>query len=671
MTTGVDETVEMTAFSADGKGSMTREPSQGNGKRRTRLVLQIALAATVVVAIYAFALPRVAEFGEVWGWIREMTWLELTTLLLLGIWNIVTYWILEVASFPGLSYWRASKVVLTSTAIANTMPGGGAFGLGVSTAMYRSYGYKNSEIATAVVTQGVWNNFVKLGMPVVALAILVLSHGASSALVAASVAGLAMLIVGVILFWLVLRSERSARAVARWSDRVIGALRRMSRKPPAARVEEGVLSFRHQIIGLVRARWPHLTVSALISHITLYLVLLVSLRHVGVSDAAVSWVQVLAAFAFVRLISALPVTPGGLGVVELGLTAALVAAGGNEAKVVAAVLVFRALTYVLPIPLGGLGYLAWRRGRKQRRAVPVAVGLLFLLVLGACGGDVKARPEAKAPDDAIVVGSFDFSESVLLGELYATALEEHGFPVKRALDLGSREFVQPALEQGRIDLVPEYLGAAVTFVTLGRVEATSSSSEMHRVLERELAKRDIVVLDYARAQDRNGFVVSQETATRLNLIRISDLKPFAPELDFGGPPECPERPTCLAGLEKVYGLNFREFQPLDVGGPETVAALEWAEVDVGLMFTTDPNILHKDFTLLVDNKHLQPAENVVPVLSKRAVDTHGRRAVKVINSVTAQLTTDALRNLNERVAIGGRSPSVVARTWLDERGLLR
>lgn len=650
---------------------MTTEPSRKSKKRRTRLVVQIAVAVSVVVAIYAFALPRIAEFGDVWGWIREMTWLELTTLLLLGIWNIATYWILEVASFPGLSYWRASKVVLTSTAIANTLPGGGAFGLGVSAAMYRSYGYQKSEIVTAVVTQGVWNNFVKLGMPVVALALLVLSHGASSALIVASVAGLAMLIVGLVLFWLLLRSERSARAVARWSNHVIAALRRVTRKDPPERVEEGLLGFRHQIIGLVRARWLHLTLAALVSHITLYMVLLVSLRHVGVSDAAVSWVQVLAAFAFVRLISALPVTPGGLGVVELGLTAALVAAGGNEAKIVAAVLVFRALTYMLPIPLGGLGYLAWRRGRKHRRAVPVAVGLLCLLVLGACGRGAEARSDAQGRDDAIVVGSFDFSESVLLGELYASALEENGFPVTRALDLGSREFVQPALEQGRIDLVPEYLGAAVTFVTLGRVEATSSSPEMHRVLKRELAKRDIAVLDYARAQDRNGFVVSEDTATRLNLIRISDLKPFAPELDFGGPPECPERPTCLAGLERVYGLRFREFQPLDVGGPETIAALEWAEVDVGLMFTTDPNILHKDFTLLVDNKHLQPAENVVPVLSQETIDEHGREAVEVIDSVTARLTTDELRKLNERVAIGGRSPSVVARTWLEERGLLR
>ena len=343
--------------------------SPSSGGRRTRLVIQIALAVAVVVVVYVFALPRIAEFGDVWRSIRQMTWIELATLFALGVWNIATYWILEVASFPGLNYWRASKVVLTSTAIANTMPGGGAFGLGVSTAMYRSYGYRNAEIGSAVVTQGVWNNFVKLGMPIVALALLATSGEASGALVVASLAGLALLVTGIVLFWLVLRSERSAAAVGRWIERVVGFARRLFRKSPSKGVAEGVLAFRQRTKGLVRRRWPHLTAAALVSHFTLYAVLLVSLRHVGVSDQAVSWVQVLAAFAFVRLISALPITPGGLSVVELGLTAALVAAGGNEPEVVAAVLVFRGLTFVLPIPLGGVGYFAWRRGRARRRSL--------------------------------------------------------------------------------------------------------------------------------------------------------------------------------------------------------------------------------------------------------------------------------------------------------------
>jgi osmoprotectant transport system substrate-binding protein len=302
------------------------------------------------------------------------------------------------------------------------------------------------------------------------------------------------------------------------------------------------------------------------------------------------------------------------------------------------------------------------------RRVSLLVSLLFL---GAACGDGAARSAEDVPPDAIVVGSFDFSESVLLAEIYATALEENGFVVERDFDLGSREIVQPALEQDRIDLVPEYLGASVTFVTLGRTKATSSAEDMHAILDERLGELGIAVLDHARAQDQNGFVVSEATATQYNLIRLSDLKPFAPELDFGGPPECADRPTCLLGLEAVYDLHFREFEALDVGGPDTVAALEGAEVDVALLFTTDPIIDEKDFVLLEDDKHLQPAENVVPFLRQEVIDRHGQGIVDVLDAVTHELTTERLRNLNERVTLRGQRVETVARDFLQATGVIR
>jgi osmoprotectant transport system substrate-binding protein len=294
-----------------------------------------------------------------------------------------------------------------------------------------------------------------------------------------------------------------------------------------------------------------------------------------------------------------------------------------------------------------------------------------LFLAASCAGGVEAGSDRPVPTEAIVVGSFDFSESVLLAEIYATALEENGFVVERDFDLGSREIVQPALEQDRIDLVPEYLGAAVTFVTLGRTTATSSAIDMHAILEERLGELGIAVLDHARAQDQNGFVVSEATATQYNLIRLSDLKPFAPELDFGGPPECADRPTCLRGLESVYGLHFREFEALDVGGPDTVAALEGGEVDVALLFTTDPIIDEKDFVLLEDDKQLQPAENVVPFLRQDVIDRHGRDVVAALDSVTHELTTDRLRKLNERVTLRGQRVETVAGDFLRETGVIR
>jgi osmoprotectant transport system substrate-binding protein len=156
---------------------------------------------------------------------------------------------------------------------------------------------------------------------------------------------------------------------------------------------------------------------------------------------------------------------------------------------------------------------------------------------------------------------------------------------------------------------------------------------------------------------------------RYNLIRISDLAPFASELTFGGPPECAERPSCLIGLEKVYDLHFEEFQPLDVGGPATVAALQGGEVDVALLFTTDPNIGEHDFVLLTDNRRLQPAENVVPIARSETLGRHlGMR--ELIDGVTRALSTEELRELNRLVDLEGQRPESVAKEWLREEGLV-
>ncbi|MGH2807157.1 MAG: ABC transporter substrate-binding protein [Actinomycetota bacterium] len=304
----------------------------------------------------------------------------------------------------------------------------------------------------------------------------------------------------------------------------------------------------------------------------------------------------------------------------------------------------------------------------SRRLILTAA--LMALVAVACGGaragGTKREPARNA---SIVIGSFDFSESRVLGELYAVALEEHGYDVTRSFDIGSRELVEPALEQGKIDFVPEYLGAALTFASLGEAELTSSPSQMAAALNETLIERGIEALAYGPAQDRNGIVVTQETATEYNLIRISDLEPFAPELTFGGPPECAERPLCLVGLEEVYDLEFAGFQPLDVGGPATVAALEGGEVDVALLFTTDPNIEERDFVLLTDDRRLQPAENVVPLARSEVL---GRNADmrELVDDVTIALSTDELRRLNRLVDLEGKDRRAVAHAWLLREGLV-
>jgi uncharacterized protein (TIRG00374 family) len=341
---------------------------------RLRQALQIWISIAVVVVIFVFAFPKIASYSEVWAEIQAMTWNEVTTLVLVAVWNLFTYWFVIVASLPRSNIWQAIKVNATSTAVSNTLPGGGAIGVAVTYGMFSQYGISKSDISLSILVSGVWNNFVKLGMPVIALALLAVHGDASGGLVVAALIGVVALAVALLLFTLVLRSEELARKVGSRLGRAASMVRRLFRKPPVD-LSGSTVEFRRDAIGLLRHRWLQLTVTSLINHLSLYLVLLVALRHVGVSQAEVGWVQVLAAFSLIRLVSALPITPGGVGVVELGLAAALVAAGGPEAEVAAGVLVYRALTYLLPIPIGAILYLQWRSGstaRKERVALAKA-----------------------------------------------------------------------------------------------------------------------------------------------------------------------------------------------------------------------------------------------------------------------------------------------------------
>lgn len=306
--------------------------------------------------------------------------------------------------------------------------------------------------------------------------------------------------------------------------------------------------------------------------------------------------------------------------------------------------------------------------RSHRSSMVLA--LLAAVAVVACSRAQSIEPPAPRDRDSVVVASFDFAESELLAELYATALEAHGFPVTRRLNLGSRELLQPALVQRQIDFLPEYVGTALTFLTLGHVNVTSHSPSMHRALKRTLSAKGVTAFDYSSAQDKNGVVVTADTAEKYDLERISDLAPHASDLVFGGPPECEERPLCLAGLEETYGLQFESFLPLDVGGPATLAALEGHEIDVGLLFTTDPNLSAEHLVLLEDDRNLQPAENVVPVVVDSVAQRYGSDFENVVNGVTNALTTPKLRSLNVAVQLEDRDPHDTALEWLQAEGLL-
>jgi osmoprotectant transport system substrate-binding protein len=303
------------------------------------------------------------------------------------------------------------------------------------------------------------------------------------------------------------------------------------------------------------------------------------------------------------------------------------------------------------------------------------LGAAFLaLVIGACAPGEGPAGEGAGTTVAeegptIAVSSFSFAESEILGEIYAQALEAQGYPVETNLNLGSREIVKPALEAGEIDFILEYCGTLLTFLD-AEATPTPDSDATCAEAARRYQESGVSLLQPAPAQDKNGFVVTRETAEEFGLSAVSDLQPVADQLVLGAPPECPEREHCLIGLEVVYGITeFAEFRPLEIGAI-TSEALRAGEIDVALLFTTDGFIAANDFVLLEDDGGLQPAENIIPAIRTEIVEAYGDEFVSFVNSISEQITTEELTALNARVQIDQEDAATVATDWLTENGFL-
>jgi uncharacterized protein (TIRG00374 family) len=261
-------------------------------------------------------------------------------------------------------------VTQTTTSVANTLPAGGAIAIGLTYSILDSWGFSATSIALYVGVTGIWNIFAKLALPVVALAALALVGRLTPIYVTAAIVGVGVLTGAVLMFVLIFRSEALARRVGGWLGRVASSILRLFRRPPVHDAEERAARFRRDTIELVEHRWVLLTATTLLSQIALFFVLLLSLRHMGVPASEVSTVEAFAVYSFSRLLSAVPITPGGVGVIDLGYIGGLVAfSPGSDAQIVAAVLIFRLLTYGLQIPIGAFTYLIWRRKKDWRREV--------------------------------------------------------------------------------------------------------------------------------------------------------------------------------------------------------------------------------------------------------------------------------------------------------------
>jgi osmoprotectant transport system substrate-binding protein len=310
-----------------------------------------------------------------------------------------------------------------------------------------------------------------------------------------------------------------------------------------------------------------------------------------------------------------------------------------------------------------------RAVRKLRLYGIIGVILALAMITTACAGEGgleedggEAQGGGNGGGGTVVVGSANFTEQFILGNMYAQVLENAGVTVETQLNVGPREVVFPAVESGEIDLVPEYTGALTSFVTGGEVTTT----ELVSILREELAP-DIEVLEPAPAQDQDALAVTQDTAEQYDLETVEDLAPVAGELTACGPPEEKTRNVGLPGLKEVYNVEFGDFIVLDAGGPRTVAALENGDCDVGRVFTTQGVIDQKNFVVLEETKPLIPAENIIPVIRSEALTPE---IEDTLNELSSNITTEALTKLNAQVEVDKEDPEEVARTWLEDEGLL-
>jgi osmoprotectant transport system substrate-binding protein len=295
------------------------------------------------------------------------------------------------------------------------------------------------------------------------------------------------------------------------------------------------------------------------------------------------------------------------------------------------------------------------------RKLPWLLATLTALVVlaTACGNPTPATP-AKG---TIIVGGFGFPESSILAQVYGQALTHDGFTITYKLNLGTREVVAPAIKSGQIDLYPGYAATDLEYYNNKKGEATGDVVATTAKLNTYLQPLGLAALTPSAAVDQNAFAVTKETATKYNLTKLSDLAAIANQLTMGAGPECPTRPYCTPGLEKTYGIKFKAFKALDTDGPLTRAAFKNGTIQVGLVFSSDGDLDQLGLVVLQDDKHLEAADNVVPILRQAVASDDAKN---VLNEISAKLTTADLVQMNAQVQLLHQDADAVTKVWLQQ-----
>jgi osmoprotectant transport system substrate-binding protein len=305
-----------------------------------------------------------------------------------------------------------------------------------------------------------------------------------------------------------------------------------------------------------------------------------------------------------------------------------------------------------------------RRGRLA--GLLVALGLL----LTACGGlssddGDSGQPSGAADKGEVRMGVVDFTEQLILTQIYGQVLQDAGYRVTYQ-KVASRELADPALFSGQLDMLIEYAGSQLIYL---KGEPSSDPDKVLTELKPKLEEKQVTALDQAPMADQNALTVTQETASKHSLRTISDLAKVDNQLVFGGPPECRERDTCYKGLQETYGLSFKSFESLNQGSIKYRALLD-DQIQVALSFTTDGIIAKENLLVLEDDKGLFPADHAIPVVRNDYLSKAGDEFRTLVNRVSAAITTEEITALNAKVDLDNEDADQVATQWVKDKGLL-
>ena len=290
----------------------------------------------------------------------------------------------------------------------------------------------------------------------------------------------------------------------------------------------------------------------------------------------------------------------------------------------------------------------------------IAALAVVATMVAACGGTTGGGTTNKG---TIIVGGFKFPESSILAQIYGEALAHDGYTVTYKLNLGTREVVAPALKNGDIDLYPGYAATDLEYWNNKAGEATGDAAATTAKLNSHLQSQGLVALNPSPAVDQNAFAVTKETQQKYNLSKLSDLAPIGNQLVLGAGAECPTRPYCLPGLQTTYGIHFKDFKALDTDGPATRAAFKNGTIQVGLVFSSDGDLNSLGLVVLQDDKHLEAADNVVPILRQKVATDEVKN---LLNKIDAALTTADLVDMNSQESIQHKDPDAIAKAYLEK-----